>query len=228
MGAGKSRVPNLRAVKAFRGQSLIIDLGKVLDGTLTAWMKRDPEDVIYRSFEIKENRYLFLPKVKAEDYYNSTTLELESKVEGKWYFDVKQLLDGETVAPIIFTGTIDFSNNITDSNGVELTEPFYPWATKLTDLQDTPSSLGNAGQTLVVNPAEDGTEWIDQPADKHYVHSQNSASKTWTVVHNLQKHPAVSITDSGGSLVVGNITYLSLDTVEITFNASFSGIAYFN
>ena len=228
MGAGKSRVPNLRAVKAFRGQSLIIDLGKVLDGTLTAWMKRDPEDVIYRSFEIKENRYLFLPKVKAEDYYNSATLELESKVEGKWYFDVKQLLDGETVAPIIFTGTIDFSNNITDSNGVELTEPFYPWATKLTDLQDTPSSLGNAGQTLVVNSAEDGTEWVDQEKDKHFTFFQNSASKVWTATHNLQKHPSVSVIDSGGNVVIGDVTYIDLNQIQITFKASFSGIAYFN
>ncbi|GAH42985.1 unnamed protein product, partial [marine sediment metagenome] len=73
MGAGKSRVPNLRTINAFRGQSLIIDLGKVFEGTLTTWMKRDPKDLIYRSFEIKENRYLFLPKVKTEDYYNSTT-----------------------------------------------------------------------------------------------------------------------------------------------------------
>jgi len=65
-------------------------------------------------------------------------------------------------------------------------------------------------------------------SDKHHIHYQNSALSTWTVAHNLQKHPAVSVTDSGGSLVVGNINYPSLNTVEITFNASFSGIAYFN
>jgi hypothetical protein len=228
MGAGKSRVPNLRAVKAFRGQSLIIDLGKEFEGTLTAWMKRDPEDTVYRSFEIKENRYLFLPKDKSEDYYNSVTLELESKVEGKWYFDVKQLLDGETVAPIIFTGTIDFSNNITDSNGVELTEPFYPWATKITELQDTPSSYGNPGEALVVNSAGTGTEWSSATGDKHYFHTQNSAQKVWSITHSLQKHPSVTITDSGGTLVFGDVIYTSLNSVQITFTASFSGTAYFN
>ena len=32
-------IKNLRTVKALRGQSLTIDLGKTITGTLTAWMK---------------------------------------------------------------------------------------------------------------------------------------------------------------------------------------------
>lgn len=65
-------------------------------------------------------------------------------------------------------------------------------------------------------------------SDKHHIHYQNSALSTWTVVHNLQKHPSVSVVDSGGNVVVGDVTYIDLNQIQITFKASFSGIAYFN
>lgn len=114
------KIANLRTVKAFRGQSLTIDLGKTFTGVLTAWMKRNPTDTTYRSFTIVSNRYLFLPKEKAQDYYSGPTLT--EAIEGKWYFDVRYLPQGSTDPndeQMIFTGTIDFSNHITDSNGTE-------------------------------------------------------------------------------------------------------------
>lgn len=64
--------------------------------------------------------------------------------------------------------------------------------------------------------------------DKHYVHSQNSASNQWVINHGLEKHPSVSIIDSGNNVVVGDIEYTSLNSVTIKFNASFSGKAYLN
>jgi hypothetical protein len=64
--------------------------------------------------------------------------------------------------------------------------------------------------------------------DKNYIHTQSSASNTWTITHNLKKYPSVTIVDSGNNSVVGEIEYTSLDVVTLRFNASFSGKAYFN
>lgn len=57
-------IPNLRTIKAIRGESLTIDLGKVFPGTLESWMKKDPNSDTFRSFNIVGNRYLQLPQTK--------------------------------------------------------------------------------------------------------------------------------------------------------------------
>ena len=77
-----STIKNLKTVNAIKGQSLTIDLGETLTGTLSAWMKRDPTDSTYRSFTVVDGRYLFLSKDKAQD------LSATDLVAGKWYFDV--------------------------------------------------------------------------------------------------------------------------------------------
>jgi len=230
MAQSTEPVLDFRTIKAIRGQSLTIDLGKTFEGDITAWMKRDPEDIVYRSFEVKENRYLFLTKDKAQDFYNNQTLELESKVEGKWYFDVRQLPTGGDAQEeaILLKGIIDFSNNITDSIGNELTEPNYPWATTVIELQDTPTVYGTEGQVLAMNSTVDGVEWVAPAGDKHYSHNQAGAASVWTIVHNLGKHPSASVTDSGGNKVFGDEKYIDLNTMTITFTASFSGRAYLN
>jgi hypothetical protein len=65
-------------------------------------------------------------------------------------------------------------------------------------------------------------------ADKNYVHTQGSPASTWVINHNLNKKCAVSVVDSAGTSVFGNIRYINLNTVEITFSAPFSGEAFCN
>lgn len=64
--------------------------------------------------------------------------------------------------------------------------------------------------------------------DKNFVFTQSSASSTWTVSHNLNKFPSVSVVDSAGTAVIGNVTYNSTSQITLTFSASFSGKAYLN
>ena len=59
-----------------------------------------------------------------------------------------------------------------------------------------------------------------------YVHNQGSASSTWTINHNLNFYPNVTIQDSGGTIVEGEIAYTTRNTLIATFSASFSGKAY--
>lgn len=64
--------------------------------------------------------------------------------------------------------------------------------------------------------------------NSHYIHDQILASANWNVRHNLGKYPSVSVVDSAGSLVQGDVEYLDTNTLTITFTAEFSGKAYLN
>ena len=59
-------------------------------------------------------------------------------------------------------------------------------------------------------------------------HTQGSASSTWTVTHNLNKFPSVTIVDSNEEQIFGVVDYQSANTIVLTFSAAISGKAYLN
>lgn len=71
-------------------------------------------------------------------------------------------------------------------------------------------------------------EMIYRNAPQHYVHNQISASQVWLIQHNLGKMPSVSISDSAGTIVYGEIKYLDLNNIEVRFSSGFSGKAILN
>ena len=64
--------------------------------------------------------------------------------------------------------------------------------------------------------------------DLSYVHTQASASTDWTVAHSLGKFPSVTIVDSAGTEVIGNVTHVDNNNLTINFTSSFSGKAHIN
>lgn len=73
---------------------------------------------------------------------------------------------------------------------------------------------------------DQGLPGID--GDKTYVHTQSVASASWTVNHQLNKKPSVTVVDSADTVVVGDITYIDTDSLTINFTGAFSGQAYIN
>lgn len=65
-------------------------------------------------------------------------------------------------------------------------------------------------------------------SDKNFVYIQSSASNVWEITHNLNKYPSVTVVDSAGSVVVGEVLYNNTNKVTITFIGAFSGKAYLN
>lgn len=59
-----------------------------------------------------------------------------------------------------------------------------------------------------------------------YVHHQGAAAATWIVEHDLGYFPNVTVIDSGGTEVEGDIAYFDNNTVTLTFSAAFAGTAY--
>lgn len=64
--------------------------------------------------------------------------------------------------------------------------------------------------------------------DKNFVFSQNVASSVWEITHNLNKYPSVTVVDSGMNIVIGEVTYLNENEIQIVFTVPFSGKAYLN
>lgn len=61
-----------------------------------------------------------------------------------------------------------------------------------------------------------------------YVHTQGSASATWTIAHNLDKYPSVTVVDNDDDVVIGETNYQDKNTVIIYFAAAFAGKAFLN
>lgn len=60
-----------------------------------------------------------------------------------------------------------------------------------------------------------------------YAHTQSSPSATWTIVHGLGYYPGgVSVVDSGGTKVYGDVNHLTENSLVINFSSAFSGKAY--
>ena len=64
------------------------------------------------------------------------------------------------------------------------------------------------------------------PLSGSYAHTQSVSSATWTITHNLGYRPAVSVVDSGGNYVVGDVNYISVNALTISFSSPFGGSAY--
>jgi len=64
--------------------------------------------------------------------------------------------------------------------------------------------------------------------DKFYKFVQGVPSASWSVNHNLNKRPAVTVVDSAFREVIGNVEYIDDNNVLLTFSDPFSGEAYFN
>lgn len=61
-----------------------------------------------------------------------------------------------------------------------------------------------------------------------YIFTQNTPVASWTITHNLGHYPAVTVVDSAGSVVIGDIIYNSNNQVTVNFSAGFAGAAYLN
>ena len=72
-----------------------------------------------------------------------------------------------------------------------------------------------------VNPVNAG-------GDLNFTFTQSTSQQVWTIKHNLGKNPSVSVADTAGSWVVGQVDYIDNNNLTITFNATFQGVAYLN
>lgn len=61
---------------------------------------------------------------------------------------------------------------------------------------------------------------------RRQVHTQAAASTTWNVAHSLGGRPSITIVDTAGTIVIGEVTYISDSQITVEFTSAFSGFAY--
>jgi hypothetical protein len=80
-----------------------------------------------------------------------------------------------------------------------------------------------------LSPGSPGPEGPPGPAGAPggavYTHIQGAPAATWNVVHNLGRYAAVTIIDSTGAEVDGEIQHVSPDACNLLFSSAFSGRA---
>lgn len=67
-----------------------------------------------------------------------------------------------------------------------------------------------------------------EDTDKHYVHTQGSSSATWSINHDLDKYPSVSVVLSTNVQGYGKVTYIDKNNLTIDFSGPETGKAYMN
>jgi hypothetical protein len=76
----------------------------------------------------------------------------------------------------------------------------------------------------------DGTTAGGQPlgaGSPNFVHTQGSASTTWTVNHNLGFRPSVEVFSVGGAEIDAEVLHTSINQTVISFNTATAGSARF-
>jgi len=58
--------------------------------------------------------------------------------------------------------------------------------------------------------------------------TQSIALSVWTIPHNLNKFPSVTVVDNLGNLIYPDVSYVDSNTVQITHGSAFAGKAYLN
>jgi hypothetical protein len=65
-------------------------------------------------------------------------------------------------------------------------------------------------------------------SDKNFVFNQSVPSTVWSITHNLNKFPSVSVVDTANTQVFTIADYIDKNTLTLTFSAAFAGKAYLN
>lgn len=61
-----------------------------------------------------------------------------------------------------------------------------------------------------------------------FTFNQTVAAEEWTITHNMNKKPSVTVVDSANTYVVGEVEYVSSNELIVRFKNAFKGKAHLN
>jgi hypothetical protein len=79
--------------------------------------------------------------------------------------------------------------------------------------------------TKIIEPAAEVLVEAQFPSVA-FNYTQMSPSASWRIKHNLNFHPNVTVVDSAGTIVEGEIQYVDQNNLVLNFQSAFSGNAY--
>jgi hypothetical protein len=118
---------------------------------------------------------------------------------------------------------ITSEKSLEDGDGNSLPMTISPTAVGFSgDVKDGNGSTGSIGQ--VITSTASGIEW----RSRTFTFNQTVSTAVWNIQHDLFAFPSVSIIDSVGNFVVGDVSYTDSRNITITFKTAFKGTAYLN
>jgi hypothetical protein len=156
----------------------------------------------------------------ATSFSGALSVELENINTG--LVTVTAVIDGADPASLIDGGSVLF---LQYGQGVQIISDSVNYYTQRGGVQEPrAANVVLAGPTAGVDalPTFRTLDPLDIPA---FLFDQAVASAIWTIAHNLNRYPQVTVIDSTGREVKGQIQYDSVNQVTVTFTAPFAGQA---
>ena len=87
--------------------------------------------------------------------------------------------------------------------------------------------INNKIHYVLVDETAGAAEWLITSKGQ-YTHTQNASLSTWTITHNLNKFPAVTVVTNTNNEIIGDIAYTSSNELTVSFAGAYTGKAYLN
>jgi hypothetical protein len=110
--------------------------------------------------------------------------------------------------------------SLSDSQLSQIAEAFNKTVVDITVTSD------NENRTIILTYRD--TLSIQESYKFSHIHTQTVSSSTWSITHNLNKYPSVSVVDSSNEEVIGEVQHINPNSLTVKFSAPFSGKAFLN
>ena len=191
--------------------------------------KRHVKAVIQFRRATEAEWYQYNPILRAGEPALSTDVMKVKVGDGTTDWITLQYIDRNVSDSVVFVDTIEGVTGQLYKLYVDLSKPTaYIWDNGFEELESSSIDDLKRRMTQAESDITDLQQAVIHSADKNYVHKQSSAADQWTIVHNLGKYPSITVVDSAGTVVVGEIVLQTTEQAVISFNGAFSGKAYCN
>lgn len=110
--------------------------------------------------------------------------------------------------------------SLSDTQLAQIAEAFNKTVVDITVTAD------NENRTIILTYRD--TLSIQETYKFSHIHNQTVSASTWSITHNLNKYPSVSIVDSSNEEVIGEVEHINSNSLTVKFSAPFSGKAFVN
>jgi len=110
--------------------------------------------------------------------------------------------------------------SLSDSQLSQIAEAFNKTVVDITVTAD------NENRTIILTYRD--TLSIQETYKFSHIHTQTVSSSIWSITHNLNKYPSVSVVDSSNEEVIGEVQHINPNSLTVKFSAPFSGKAFLN
>lgn len=90
------------------------------------------------------------------------------------------------------------------------------------------ASLSSNNENLLLTLTQRDNGGVSTSIKFKHIHVQAVPALEWNIIHELNCYPSATIVDATKTEVIGNIEYIDLNTLKVSFSAAFSGEAYLN